>query len=70
MVIIIFQNNMKINIIGKNKVIIYNYQKLVDLNEKIVNVDNVIINGKVLKIIKMDDDLIEINGEIEKIIFE
>lgn len=61
---------MKINIIGKNKVIIYNYQKLVDLNEKIVNVDNVIINGKVLKIIKMDDDLIEINGEIEKIIFE
>jgi len=69
-VIIIFKNIERINLIGKNKIIIYNYQKLLDLNESMIKIDYLLIYGKNLKIIKMDDDLIEINGEIEKIIFE
>ena len=68
--IIIFKNIERINLIGKNKTIIYNYQKLLDLNESMIKIDYLLIYGKNLKIIKMDDDLIEINGEIEKIIFE
>lgn len=68
--IIIFKNIERINLIGKNKIIIYNYQKLLDLNESMIKIDYLLIYGKNLKIIKMDDDLIEINGEIEKIIFE
>lgn len=68
--IIIFKNIERINLIGKNKMIIYNYQKLLDLNESMIKIDYLLIYGKNLKIIKMDDDLIEINGEIEKIIFE
>lgn len=68
--IIIFKNIERINLIGKNKIIIYNYQKLLDLNVSMIKIDYLLIYGKNLKIIKMDDDLIEINGEIEKIIFE
>ena len=68
--IIIFKNIERIKLIGKNKIIIYNYQKLLDLNESMIKIDYLLIYGKNLKIIKMDDDLIEINGEIEKIIFE
>ena len=68
--IIIFKNFERIKLIGKNKIIIHNYQKLLDLNESMIKIDYLLIYGKNLKIIKMDDDLIEINGEIEKIIFE
>lgn len=69
MVINIF-NNKKIILINKIKLIIFDYKKLSELKKDLIKIDEFIIIGKNLKIFKMDDDQIEINGEIKEIKIE
>ena len=69
MVINIF-NSKKIILINKVKLIIFDYKKLSELNKDLIKIDEFIITGENLKIFKMDDDQIEINGEIKEIKIE
>ena len=69
MVINIF-NSKKIILINKAKLIIFDYKKLSELNKDLIKIDEFIITGQNLKIFKMDDDQIEINGEIKEIKIE
>lgn len=59
---IIVYHNARVNII--------NYIKLITIEEEVIKVDNILINGKDLKIKSMDDYMIEIIGEIKVIKYE
>lgn len=59
-------NNIKISIYN-NKVIIENYNKIIDLNNDKIIIDNYIITGLNLKIINIDEYYIIINGDIKNL---
>ena len=59
-------NNIKISIYN-NKVIIENYNKIIDLNNDKIIIDNYIITGLNLKIINIDEYYIIINGDIRNL---
>ena len=54
-------------IIYNNKVNIINYNKIIELNEKNIKIDNINIVGENLSIIKMVDDEILISGNINRV---
>lgn len=60
-----YKNYLKL--IGKNRLLIYQYLELVDIDKEKILIDNLIIYGSNLKILIMDDDKIEIMGTIKTI---
>lgn len=60
-----YKNYLKL--IGKNRLLIYQYLELVDIDKEKILIDNLIIYGSNLKILIMDDDKIEIVGTIKTI---
>lgn len=63
-----YDNYLKL--IGNNRIIIYQYTELIDIDNDKIELDNFIIYGLNLRIIKMDDDKVEIMGNIKKIEIE
>ncbi len=61
----------KLNMFIKNNVIykitIANYDKICEFSDEIIIIDQIIILGNELKIIKMEDNFIEIKGQIDKV---
>lgn len=60
-----YKNYLKL--IGNNRLLIYQYLELVDIDKEKILIDNLIIYGSNLKILIMDDDKIEIMGTIKTI---
>ena len=60
-----YKNYLKL--IGKNRLLIYQYLELVDIDKEKILIDNLVIYGSNLKILIMDDDKIEIVGTIKTI---
>ena len=63
-----YDNYLKL--IGNNRIIIYQYTELIDIDNDKIELDNFIIYGLNLRIIKMDDDKVEIMWNIKKIEIE
>lgn len=63
-----YKNYLKL--IGNNRLLIYQYLELVDIDKEKILIDNLIIYGSNLKILIMDDDKIEIMGTIKTIKIE
>ncbi|MFA7435504.1 MAG: hypothetical protein WC006_03955 [Bacilli bacterium] len=60
--------NVKISIYRDNRIIIENYQKLLDLSEELIKVDIYSIYGDFLKLKQMDNYMIEIIGNINRVV--
>ncbi len=60
-----YKNYLKL--IGNNRLLIYQYLELVDIDKEKILIDNLIVYGSNLKILIMDDDKIEIMGTIKTI---
>lgn len=58
----------KITIFNNNKVVIENYNNLIDINDNIIIIDNYEVNGNNLQIKEINDYLIIIIGIIHNII--
>lgn len=63
-------NMTKITLWENKKMIIENYQKLWDINDKGIKIDNYFIKGNFLKIEELDQFKVKIYGEIKEIIIE
>lgn len=61
-------NNVKLSIYLDNRIIIENYDELSSIGENEIKIDIYHIVGEFLKIHRMDDYMIEINGKINQII--
>lgn len=61
-------NQIKLSIFNNQKIIIENYNELLDIGEEKVVVDIYTISGNFLKVSKMDNYMIEIEGIIRQII--
>lgn len=61
-------SNIKLSIYSNNRIVIEDYDKLLDLNENLIKVDIYSIYGKFLKLKQMDSYLIEIIGEVHQVI--
>ena len=61
------KNNIKLSIYSNTKIVIENYNKIIDLNDNIVIIDNYKINGSNLKIPNIDEFYIIITGVIKSI---
>lgn len=64
---ILKNKDLKITIFNNNKIIIENYNNLIDIKETSIIIDNYKINGKNLQIKEIDDYLIIIYGIINNI---
>lgn len=64
---ILKNKDLKITIFNNNKIIIENYNNLIDIKEISIIIDNYKINGKNLQIKEIDDYLIIIYGIINNI---
>jgi len=62
--------NIKLSIYSDSRIIIENYDKLLDLNEEMIKVDIYTITGKFLKLKQMDSYMIEVIGTISQVIIE
>ncbi len=62
-------NDNKI-IITNNKISIFSYDELKEINTDYITIDNVCIYGKFLRIEEMDEYFIIICGEIAKVVFD
>lgn len=67
MVNILKNKDLKITIFNNNKIIIENYNNLIDIKETLIIIDNYKINGENLQIKEIDDYLIIIYGIINNI---
>jgi hypothetical protein len=61
------KDNIKISLYNNTKIVIENYNKIIDLNDNIVIIDNYEINGQNLKITNIDEYYIIINGNINNL---
>lgn len=61
-------NQLKLSIFSNNRIVIENYNELIDINEEEITVDRYQILGTFLKITKMDNFFIEIEGTIRQIV--
>lgn len=61
-------NQIKLSIFNNQRIIIENYSELLDIDEELISVDIYTISGNFLKISKMDNYMIEIQGIIRQII--
>jgi YabP family len=57
-------NDEKITIINQGKIMIQNYQELLEIDEKKLTFKNLIITGKDLKILNISKYFVEIEGQI------
>lgn len=64
---ILKNKDLKITIFNNNKIIIENYNNLIDIKETLIIIDNYKINGENLQIKEIDDYLIIIYGIINNI---
>lgn len=60
--------NLKITIYNDKRIIIENYNKLLDLTENLIRIDIYTIHGNFLKLKQMDNYMIEILGEITRVV--
>lgn len=60
--------NIKLSLYRDRRVVIENYDKLLDLTAEMIKVDIYTIIGKFLKLTKMDGYMIEVIGEVGEII--
>lgn len=60
--------NIKLSLYRDRRVVIENYDKLLDLTAEMIKVDIYKIIGKFLKLTKMDGYMIEVVGEVGEII--
>ena len=60
--------NIKLTLYRDRRVVIENYDKLLDLTAEMIKVDIYTIIGKFLKLTKMDGYMIEVVGEVGEII--
>lgn len=67
MVNILKNKDLKITIFNNNKIIIENYNNLIDIKETLIIINNYKINGENLQIKEIDDYLIIIYGIINNI---
>jgi hypothetical protein len=63
-------SNIKLSIYADRRIVIENYDKLLDLNEDTIKVDIYTIVGKFLKLKQMDSYMIEVIGTINQVIIE
>ncbi|HOA64120.1 MAG: hypothetical protein GX203_05630 [Acholeplasmataceae bacterium] len=61
-------NQLKLSIYEDKRIIIENYQELIDITEEQITVDYYTIVGTFLKITTMDDYFMEIKGTVRQII--
>lgn len=61
------KDNIKISLYNNTKIVIENYNKIIDLNDNIVIIDNYEIKGLNLKIANIDEYYIIINGKINNL---
>ena len=61
-------SNIKLSIYLDSRIIIENYSELKNISENEICVDLYVITGSFLKINRMDNYMIEINGSISQII--
>lgn len=61
-------NQIKLSIFNNQRIIIENYNELLDIGEELISVDIYTISGNFLKITKMDNYMMEIQGIIRQII--
>ncbi len=70
----IISNTPKITLTGKNLLKAENYRSLVEYETDVIRINTsealIRIDGSALNINSVTDEIIEISGEIEKIIFE
>ena len=62
--------NIKLSIYSNQRIIIEDYNKLLDLTDNLIKVDCYSIYGKFLKLKQMDSYMIEIFGEIHQVIID
>lgn len=60
-------NKVKLTVYKDEKIVIENYQELKDIGDEFICVDIYKITGNFLKIKKMDNYMIEINGVLNAI---
>ena len=60
--------NVKISIYNDKRIVIEDYNKLLDLTDSLIKVDIYSIHGKFLKLRQMDNYMIEIFGDIDRVI--
>lgn len=63
-------NMIKMTLWKNNKMIIENYQKLEDIDDEKIKIDDYLIKGNFLKIEELDQFKIKIYGEIKEIIIK
>ena len=61
-------SKIKLSIYGNERIIIENYDNLMDISDLEIIIDDYKIIGDFLKIRRMDNYMIEINGKISSII--
>lgn len=60
--------NVKISIYNDKRIVIEDYNKLLDLTDSLIKVDIYSIYGKFLKLRQMDNYMIEIFGDIDQVV--
>ncbi|HHZ18798.1 MAG TPA: hypothetical protein GX390_05875 [Acholeplasmataceae bacterium] len=60
--------NVKLTIYRDERIVIENYDRLIDLTAETIKVDIYTIVGKFLKLTRMDGYMIEVVGEVGEII--
>lgn len=60
--------NIKLSIYSNQRIVIEDYNRLIDLSENLIKVDIFSIHGKFLKLKQMDSYMIEIFGDIHQVI--
>ncbi len=60
-------NQITLKIIAYDKVIITNYDRIIDFSDSFILIDGFSIHGVGLVISKIDEISVEINGKIEKV---
>lgn len=60
--------NVKISIYNDKRIVIEDYNKLLDLTDSLIKVDIYSIYGKFLRLKQMDNYMIEIFGDIDQVV--
>jgi hypothetical protein len=63
-------SDLKLTIYHNERIVIENYNQLLDLNDELIRVDIYTIVGKFLKLTQMDSYMIEVLGSIQQVHIE
>lgn len=58
----------KLTLYDNNHIIIRDFNKLVDITDDYIEIDNYLVKGKFLKITTLCEGMLELHGEIKEII--